>query len=135
MSSLLRRIAVFSARRKKTVIGLWLVVLLGFTLSTLAFFAAGYLVASIASTARTAQIMGQVLFFPMMFLSGATIPLGILPPALQTAAAALPLTHSVNLMRGLWFGEPWSAHLTATLVLVALLAAGVGVSSRLFRWE
>ena len=29
MSSLLRRIAVFSARRKKTVIGLWLVVLIG----------------------------------------------------------------------------------------------------------
>ena len=29
MSSLLRRIAVFSARRRKTVIGVWLVVLIG----------------------------------------------------------------------------------------------------------
>ena len=29
MSSLLRRIAVFSARRRKTVIGAWLVLLIG----------------------------------------------------------------------------------------------------------
>jgi ABC-2 type transport system permease protein len=50
-------------------------VLGGLIISMLSFFSFGYLVASVAPTARTAQVIGMVLAFPMMFLSGAGIPL------------------------------------------------------------
>ncbi|HEY57715.1 MAG TPA: ABC transporter permease [Anaerolineae bacterium] len=40
----------------------------------------GYLLAALLPTARTAQAVGSVLFFPMMFLSSTSIPLDLPPP-------------------------------------------------------
>ncbi|MFQ6093061.1 MAG: ABC transporter permease, partial [bacterium] len=49
-------------------------VLVAFVLSSFSFFALGFVLAGLMPTARTAQIVGMALFFPMIFLSGATIP-------------------------------------------------------------
>jgi len=115
--------------------GNWLSVLAGFTLSGSAFFALGFVVASLSPTARVAQVVGQIAFFPMMFLSGAAFPLQIMPEGVRRVSAALPLTYVVSLLRGLWFGESWGAHLTAVGILVAMLVVGTVISSRTFRWE
>ncbi len=110
-------------------------VLAGFTLSALAFFALGYLIASLSPTARVAQVVGMALFYPMLFLSGAAIPLEILPENILRWSRFLPLTHVVTLMRGLWAGDGWSQHLTEAGLLVAMLVIGAPLSARLFRWE
>jgi len=110
-------------------------VIAGFSLGTLSFFALGYLLASLAPTARIAQTVGMVTAFPMMFLSGATIPLEVLPENVRRAANFIPLTHVVTLLKGLWFGESWDKHLTEMIVLAGLLAVGVVVSARTFQWE
>lgn len=110
-------------------------VLAGFLLGTLAFFALGYLIAGLAPTARVAQTVGMVLAFPMMFLSGATIPLEVLPAGVQAFSRYIPLTHGVTLMRGLWFGEAWSHHWTEVAVLVGCLLVGGAIAARTFRWE
>jgi ABC-2 type transport system permease protein len=110
-------------------------VLLGFTLSTLSFFAVGFVVASVSRTSRTAQILAMVLYFPNIFLSGATVPKEIFPPAMRTISKALPMTHVVNLLQGLWFGNPWSKHLVEVAVLAGLLVVGAFVSAKTFRWE
>jgi len=107
----------------------------GFTLSILAFFSLGYLIASAASTARSAQAVGMIFAFPMMFLGGATIPLEVLPPAVRAVSNFVPLTHVVTLMRGLWAGESWGAHLTELAVLGGILVVGMALSARFFRWE
>jgi ABC-2 type transport system permease protein len=110
-------------------------VFLGFTLSCLSFFALGFLLASVARTARVAYILGMVLYFPNLFLSGATIPKQIFPQALRTASKFIPLTHVVNLMQGLWIGDPLGKHLLEIAVLAGLLVLGVAVSAKAFRWE
>jgi len=110
-------------------------VLAGFTLSALAFFALGYLVASLAPSARVAQTVGMVLAYPMMFLSGASLPLELLPPGLRTVADFIPLTYVVKLMRGLWFGEPWSALRFDVVVLTVILVAATALAARFFRWQ
>jgi ABC-2 type transport system permease protein len=110
-------------------------VLVGFSLGTLSFFALGFLIASLAPTARIAQTVGIVMAFPMMFLSGATIPLEVLPATVREIARFIPLTHVVTLLRGLWVGEAWSKHLTEVAVLVGLLVIGTAVSAKTFRWE
>lgn len=110
-------------------------VLAGFLLATWAFFALGYLIASVAPTARFAQAFGMILAFPMMFLSGATIPYEILPASVRSFSRFIPLTHVVTLMRGLWFGEPWSRHLTEVIVLAGLIILGTALAAWLFRWE
>lgn len=110
-------------------------VILAFILGSLSFFSLGFVLASVMPTARTAQVVGMVIFYPMLFLSGAGIPLEILPAGVRNFSKFLPLTHVVTLLRGLWIGEIWSQHMTEIWVLLGVLAAGVLVSSLTFRWE
>ena len=117
------------------VAGSWPSILAAFVLSAGAFFSVGYLIASLVPTARVAQAVGMVIFFPMMFLSGAGMPLQLLPEALQKVSDFLPLTYVVRLLQGLWFGEAWSALWLSTLVLVGMLLAGTALSTRFFRWD
>jgi ABC-2 type transport system permease protein len=101
----------------------------------LAMFAIGYLIGSLASGARTAQVIGMVIFYPMMFLSGASIPLEVMPETIRRIADFLPLTYVVNLLRGLWFGDAWRAHLLETAVLGGVLVVCTALAARFFRWE
>jgi ABC-2 type transport system permease protein len=103
--------------------------------SGLTMFAVGYLIASLAPGARTAQVIGMVIFYPMMFLSGASIPLEVMPEGVRRISDFLPLTHVVTLLRGLWFGEGWGEHLTEVIILGGILMVGAGLAARFFRWE
>ena len=117
------------------IAGSWLDVLAAFVLCALAFYSVGYLIASLAPTARLAQVVGMVVFFPMMFLSGAGLPLQLLPDGLRRVSDFLPLTYVVRLLQGLWFGDAWSRLWLPVLVLVGILLVGTVASARLFRWE
>ena len=110
-------------------------VLMGFVLGSLSFFGLGFILAGLIPTARTAQIVGMVLLYPMLFLSGAGFPRELLPEAIKKVSTFLPLTYVVNLLRGLWVGESWGQHATDAIVLGAILAAGVLISVKTFRWE
>jgi len=110
-------------------------VLAGFTLSALSFFALGYVLASVAPSARVAQTVGMVLAYPMMFLSGASLPLEALPAGLRQVADFVPLTYVVKRMRGLWVGDPWSSLAPEVAVLGVLLVIATAISVRVFRWE
>jgi ABC-2 type transport system permease protein len=107
----------------------------GFILGSLSFFGLGFILAGIMPTARTAQIVGMVILYPMLFLSGAGFPRELLPEAIRKVSVFLPLTYVVDLLRGLWIGEAWSAHLTEVGVLVGVLILGVVISAKTFRWE
>jgi ABC-2 type transport system permease protein len=110
-------------------------VFVGFTLSTLSFFSIGFVVASLARTSRVAQIFGMLLYFPNIFLSGATVPKEIFPAAMRSISKVLPMTHVVNLLQGLWIGNPWSKHITEVAVLAGFLIVGGIISAKTFRWE
>ena len=107
----------------------------GFTLSSLSFFAIGFVLAGLMPTARTAQVVGMVMLYPMLFLSGAGFPTELLPEAIRKISTFLPLTYVVNLLRGLWIGETWGQHAADALILAGILVAGVLISVRTFRWE
>lgn len=109
--------------------------LLAFTLSSLSFFAIGFILASLMPTARSAQVVAMVLFYPMIFLSGATIPSEVLPEAIRNYGQILPLTHVVNLLRGLWIGGGLTEYLKEIGILMAILVLGVSISVKTFRWE
>jgi ABC-2 type transport system permease protein len=101
----------------------------------LSMFSAGYLIASLARGARTAQIVGMVIFYPMMFLSGAGMPLELLPDSIRRISDYLPLTYVVKLLRALWFGENWGDHLLETGILIGILVVCTGIAARFFQWE
>lgn len=82
-----------------------------------------------------AQAVGMVIFFPMMFLSGAGMPLQLLPEGLRKVSDFLPLTYVVRLIQGLWFGELWSDLWLPVLVLIGMLVIATAAAARMFRWE
>ena len=66
---------------------------------SLAVFSAGYVIGSLAPGARTAQVMRMVVFYPMMFLSGAGIPWRSCRDAARISDSAAHLL--ARLLRGL----------------------------------
>jgi ABC-2 type transport system permease protein len=104
-------------------------------ISTLSILSIGFIIASIVPTARFAQPIGAFILYPMVALSGLFVPVDSFPPALRTIAQILPLSHSASLMRGIWVGEPWSAHLGDVAALAAIFVVCVAISARVFRWE
>jgi len=95
----------------------------------------GFILAGTMPTARTAQIVAMVLMHPMLILSGAAWPLELMPATVQKVTAFVPLTYVVNLLSGLWSGQPWGDHLLDVGVLIGMLILGIIVSAKTFRWE
>ena len=104
-------------------------------ITTLSILSIGFLVASLVPTARFAQPIGTVILYPMLGLSGLFVPLASLPPALQALARVLPLTYAVSLLRGIWTGDAWSAHVGDVAALVAMCVVFTALSAKVFRWE
>ena len=103
--------------------------------STLSILSIGFVIASLVRTARFAQPVGALIFYPMIALSGLFVPVEALPASLQVVARLLPLTYIVSLLRGIWTGESWFAHLGDLAALAIAGAIFVAVSARVFRWE
>lgn len=122
---------VYSLRFEGNVLN----VLVAFTLSALSFFSIGFLVASLAPTARVANITGMVIYFPNLFLSGATFPKEMFSSSVDQISRMMPMRYVVELLQGFWFGEAWSSHLGEVVILAGLLVVGIAVSARAFRWE
>lgn len=108
-------------------------VFIALTLSSLSFLAVGFLLASLLPSVRVAQAVGQALFFPMFFLSGAALPVEQMPAWLQSVSDYVPLTYAVRLVQDLWIGEGWNWAAAAVLVVVLVLATLL--TTRVFRWE
>jgi ABC-2 type transport system permease protein len=104
-------------------------------ISTLSILSIGFIIASIVPTARFAQPIGAVVFYPMIGLSGLFVPLALLPPGMRAVARVLPLSHSASLLQGIWSGDTWSAHGGDIAALAAVFVVCIAVSSRVFRWE
>jgi ABC-2 type transport system permease protein len=103
--------------------------------STVTVLAMGFLIASVVPTARFAQPIGTLIVYPMLAISGLFMPLESLPPTLRMVARVMPLTYAVSLLRGIWRGESWSAHIGDVAVLALLFFAFTALSARVFRWE
>jgi ABC-2 type transport system permease protein len=103
--------------------------------STVTILSVGFLLASIVPTARFAQPIGTLLLYPMLGVSGLFAPVASLPPMLRTVARALPLTYAVSLLRGIWHGEGWSAHVGDVTVLAVMFLVFTAMSAKVFRWE
>lgn len=120
---------VYNLALPDSFVAVFLAILFG----AISFFALGFLLAAVLPTARTAQVVGMGLFFPMLFLAGAAMPREMFPETLRKISDFLPLTHVINLIKDAWFGADWNT--TSIIVLVVVFVIGVVVSSYTFRWE
>lgn len=100
-------------------------------ITTWSILSIGFLIASVVPTARFAQPVGAIVLYPMLVLSGLFVPLEVLPQWLRH----FPLSYAVSLLRGIWLGDAWSAHVTDVAALALVFAVCMALSARLFRWE
>ncbi|GIU77897.1 MAG: hypothetical protein KatS3mg005_1135 [Bryobacteraceae bacterium] len=102
----------------------------------LAFRSMGLIIASVTNSMQESQIIAQLLYMPMLLLSGAAVPLHILPDWLQRVAQFLPATHFYLGTQGILVRHEtaWDNRMALGAMLLAM-AAGFWVSMKLFRWE
>ena len=102
---------------------------------TVTLVSLGFLIASLVPTARFAQPIGSLIIYPMLGLSGLFVPLDRLPPTAAAVARVLPFTYAVSLLRGIWHGDGWLAHMPDVAGLAIILVLSLAVSARWFRWQ
>ena len=102
-----------------------------FALASCSLLALGFLIASVARSARAAQALGMILFFPMWLLSGAGPPPDVLTEGMRTISQALPLTYAVRALQDAWLGRPLDP--TNVIVLAAILIVAGALSVLLSR--
>ncbi len=111
-------------------------VLLFVCIAVVAFRALGMIVAAVVNSAQEAQILIQLLYLPMLFLSGATFPISMMPIWLQGVAQFLPATYLYQGLQSLLIGgEGFFANLLPVLALIVTLAVALVIGAKLFRWE
>ena len=91
--------------------------LVGLTLGAAVMIGLGAVLGLIAPTARSAQAMGLLAFFPMWLLGAGGPPRAVMPEAMRIVSDVLPLGRVAAAVR-----EPWLATGRATDDLLALLA-------------
>jgi len=104
-------------------------------LGTFSILSLGFVLASLVPTARFAQPISAFVLYPMLAVSGLFYPVARMPEWLRAIAAALPTTHAVALLDGVWEGSGWSAHWVNVAALVLLFGVYTAISSKVFRWE
>jgi imidazolonepropionase-like amidohydrolase/ABC-type multidrug transport system permease subunit len=105
-------------------------------LGTLAFRAIGSIAGSVVNSMQESQIVIQLIYFPMLMLSGATIPLFVMPQWLQILANFLPSTRFFVGMQAILSGrEGIRENWTEALALLVTTVVGTFLAVKLFRWE
>lgn len=91
----------------------------GIVVSSIAFVAIGVLLGTLLPTARAAQAVGLLLYFPSFLLGVGGPPTSVMPPALRTIAENQPLALANQAIRDPWLGLGDG---TVPLLIVAAIA-------------
>jgi ABC-2 type transport system permease protein len=102
----------------------------------ISFGSLGLVVASVTNTMQETQVLNQLLWLPLIFLSGATFPLAFLPRTVQRIGLFLPSTYLVNGLQQTIANSAtaWSRY-AEILSLAAWACLTFFLSAQLFRWE
>jgi imidazolonepropionase-like amidohydrolase/ABC-type multidrug transport system permease subunit len=116
--------------------GSWLTLAGVYLCGACALIPMGLLVGSTARDMRTAPAIANLLFFPLMFLSGSAMPFAFLPEGVQRFARMLPTTYLVDAYSSVIVrGEGPLAIAGSLAALIGIGVVGIVLTAMLFRWE
>ena len=113
----------------------WVAFTAATAVSTLSILSLGFVLASVAPTARFAQPIGTIVLYPMVGFSGLFVPVDQMPIILQLIAHVTPGTYAVSLMRGAWHHDSVLSHTGDLLGLGIIAAVCTVLAIKVFRWE
>ena len=115
--------------------GQLLPIVVAYLMIVASIFSIGILIAGVSPSGKTAVIISYLVYFPMLFLSGATLPLNLMPPAMIRIVNILPLTYGVRLLSNVWLGQGLAFEPTNIAVLLGIFAVCSALALKLFKWE
>jgi len=105
-------------------------------LTSLSFSALGLLIASRAKTMEAASGLMNLVMLPMWILSGVFFSATRFPNSIQPFIRALPLTATIDALRGNMLQGTSLTHLVAPVgILLAWLLVSFSISLQIFRWR
>ena len=111
-------------------------ILIFITIAIVGFRAIGLILASVVNSMQESQLLVQLIYLPMLFLSGATFPLSMFPPWLLVVTQFVPATYMVTGIQGMLLRhEGLAANLQPAMALLLTAFVGLFISYKLFRWE
>lgn len=115
--------------------GSFLDLLLIMTLGTGCFMAFGFALSGFADTSEGYAAISNLVFFPLMLLSGVYFTLDAAPAWLQHAVAAMPLAPFLRALRAVFNdGGSLAGHGAGLAIVAAWGLAAFGLAVRRFRW-
>jgi imidazolonepropionase-like amidohydrolase/ABC-type multidrug transport system permease subunit len=111
-------------------------ILIFITVAIAGFRSIGLILASVVNSMQESQLLVQLIYLPMLFLSGATFPLAMFPPWLLVVTQFVPATYMVTGIQGMLLrNEGIAANVQPALALAVTAFVGLFISYKLFRWE
>ena len=134
VSSLLVWVAAKIFFDYKMIGNVW--VFLGFYLLVLfSIYSLGLMIASVSKNTKTSNLLTSLVYFPMFFLSGATVPFEIMPKGMQMVSNIMPLTHGIKLLKTASLAIPVDNVLISIIYLSILAITCTIVSVATFKWD
>jgi ABC-2 type transport system permease protein len=123
-------IFVFQADITLTV---WLIPFL--VLGPMLFASMGMLVGTLNKNPETASVIGNVISFPMMFLSGTFFPMSLYPQYLQTFAHVLPLFYITEGLNAVMVYANYAQALVDIAVVTVITVIFFVAAAKVFKWR
>ena len=103
-------------------------------LTMISMFSIGLMIASLCRTVKSMNVVTSLVYFPMLFFSGATVPAEIFPEKLRVFSDILPLGVGINLLKDISLGI-YDRMLIPVVILIIITVICSFVSVKIFRWE
>jgi ABC-2 type transport system permease protein len=101
----------------------------------LLFVSLGMLVGTVSNSVESAAVVGNLITFPMMFLSGTFFPVSTMPQWLQGFAHVLPLFYVIEGLNNVMTYNNLNAALLDLGVIFVIAAITFGLAVRFFKWR
>ena len=115
--------------------GSWPAFVGSYVLVLAAMLALGMMVGGHAPNEKVAGVLASLLYFPMLLLSGTTLPYEMMPTAVQRGADLLPLTQGVKLLKATSLGLPVDQAVVPVAIMAVWAAVCTVIAVRFFKWE
>lgn len=99
------------------------------------FVSLGMLVGSVTKSQESAGVVGNIITFPMMFLSGTFFPISIMPQYLQLVAHVFPLYYLIEGLNDVMIFNNFVQASINILILIVLTIIVFIVAIKTFKWR
>ncbi|MBT0159088.1 ABC transporter permease [Candidatus Bathyarchaeota archaeon A05DMB-2] len=111
----------------------WLIPFL--ILGPMLFASLGMLVGTVTKNPETAGVVGNIVTFPMMFLSGTFFPISIMPQYLQSIAHVLPLYYIIEGLNAVMVYANYAQALLDIAVVTVITIVLFVAAAKVFKWR